>query len=240
MNMAIDEALLSRAARVREGVLRVYGWRTPTLSLGRHQVARDAFDPAKAAAVGVSLVRRRTGGRALLHWHEVTYSVTAPLEADARTESYPAINALLLDALLHLGVRATIAERTGRLPSPASAPCFERPAEGEIMFDGRKLVGSAQFRGESSVLQHGSILIGDDQAMVSQLAVRPVGSVAAAATLVQGLGRVPGFDEVADALSRALASRTSASVTSFDASVLEADVVRLCERYESDAWTWER
>jgi lipoate-protein ligase A len=238
--MAIDEALLARAARVREGVLRVYGWRAPTLSLGRHQAARDAYDPVRAASLGVALVRRMTGGRALLHWREVTYSVTAPLATEALSESYAAINALLLDALLDLGVQATIAERSRRLPGPASAPCFELPAAGEILFDGRKLVGSAQFRGESAMLQHGSILIGDDQEMVSRLAVRAVGDVAAAATLRQGLGRDPGFDEVADALSRALAHRTSSDVTPFDVCELQGDVARFRERYQSDAWTWER
>ena len=90
------------------------------------------------------------------------------------------------------------------------------------------------------MLQHGSILIADDQAMVSQLAVRAVGDVTPAATLVQSLGRIPDADEVTDALSRALTSRTSAYVTPFDVRELDGDVLRLRERYGSDAWTWER
>lgn len=240
MNMALDEALLSRAARVREGVLRIYRWRTPTLSLGRHQRARNAYDPAKAEALGVSLVRRLTGGRALLHWREVTYSITAPLGEEALSESYAAINSLLIGSLLHLGVSATIAERSGRLPSPASAPCFELPADGEILFDGRKLVGSAQFRNDLAMLQHGSILVGDDQAMVPQLALRPIGFVAPAATLTQALGREPTFDEVAGDLVRALSDRTGAAASPLDADELEPDVRILSERYASDAWTWER
>ncbi|MEP7347707.1 MAG: lipoate--protein ligase family protein [Gemmatimonadaceae bacterium] len=239
-NMAIDEALLARTARAEEGVLRVYRWRAPTLSLGRHQTARNVYDPSKAAALGVSLVRRMTGGRALLHWREVTYSVTAPLGAEALSESYAAINGLLLDALRDLGIAVTIAKRSIRLPSPASAPCFELPAEGEILFDGRKLVGSAQFRSETGLLQHGSILIADDQALVSRLAARAVGDVAAAATLVQSLGREPDFDEVAGALTRALALRTETPVTLFDVGELDADVQKLSERYASDAWTWLR
>lgn len=237
--MAIDEALLVRAAAAGEGVLRIYRWIAPTLSLGRHQTARDAFDRDKALSLGVSLVRRITGGRALLHWREVTYSVTAPLGAEALFESYAAINHLLLAALNDLGVSAAVAHRSGRLPVPASAPCFELPAEGEILFDGRKLVGSAQYRSERALLQHGSILIADDQALVSQLAVRSVGVAAAAATLTEGLGREPAFDEVSSALERALVA-TGATVTPFHMDELRQDVPRLAERYASDAWTWER
>lgn len=238
--MAIDEALLRRAAREQEGVLRVYRWLAPTLSLGRHQTARDAYDADMAKALGVSLVRRLTGGRALLHWREVTYSVTAPLGSEGLVESYAAINALLLDSLRNLGVTATIADRIERLPSPASAPCFERPAAGEIMFDGRKLIGSAQFRNETALLQHGSILIADDQPLVTQLARRPVGDVAPAATLQHALGREPDFNEVADELTRCLQARTGLPPLAFDVSELDAEVDPIRERYLSDAWTWER
>src|SRR5689334_6142775 len=76
-NMAIDHALMARARRTGERVLRVYTWSAPTLSLGRHQSARGRIDPKVIEAHGVSLVRRPTGGRALLHHREVTYSVTA-------------------------------------------------------------------------------------------------------------------------------------------------------------------
>ncbi|OYV73430.1 MAG: hypothetical protein B7Z72_02540 [Gemmatimonadetes bacterium 21-71-4] len=78
VNMAWDQALMARARRTGEAVLRVYAWAGPTLSLGRNQRARGAYDLGRAAARGVAIVRRPTGGRALLHHHEVTYSVTAP------------------------------------------------------------------------------------------------------------------------------------------------------------------
>ena len=78
-NMALDEALLARARRTGEHVLRVYAWAAPTLSLGRNQTARGVFDGPTARELGVSIVRRLTGGRALLHHREITYSVTGPL-----------------------------------------------------------------------------------------------------------------------------------------------------------------
>ncbi|MBV6521159.1 MAG: Octanoyltransferase LipM [Gemmatimonadaceae bacterium] len=239
-NMAIDEALLHRASRSGEAVLRVYSWCTPTLSIGRHQRATGAYDADHARALGISLVRRITGGRSLLHWREVTYSVTAPIGTENLAQSYGAINEVLVAALQSLDVPVTIAERSGRQPGPASAPCFEFPAAGEILFDGKKLVGSAQFRNEAALLQHGSILLADDQPLVTEIATEPVGDVAAAATLTDALGATPALGDVAAALRDALAFRTGSAPLPLDPNEIADDVARLREHYASDAWTWQR
>lgn len=239
-NMAIDEALMRYAARHREGVLRIYQWRAPTLSIGRHQRARDAYDPDIARALGVSLVRRLTGGRALLHWHEVTYSVAVPVSNAPLSEGYQAINDLLLDALRSLGVAASLAPAGDPLGPPASAPCFERPAAGEILVGGRKLVGSAQVRDAGAMLQHGSILLADDQQWVTKLAARPGGRVAIAATLTEALGREPSFDDVAAALQASLRSRCGHDPGPVEPADVAADRVALVTHYASDDWTWRR
>src|SRR5574338_791147 len=97
-NMALDEARMERARSSRETVFRVYSWTQPTLSFGRNQTARGAYSPERADERGVAVVRRLTGGRALLHHREVTYSVTAPLVLGASLrESYGRINRLLVD-----------------------------------------------------------------------------------------------------------------------------------------------
>src|SRR5271154_4919364 len=98
--MALDHALLARAARTGECVLRVYSWRSPTVSFGRHQRTAGGYDHLHLAAV-----RRPTGGRAVLHDREATYSVTAPVTRPLRA-TYARINRLLLDALHRLGVDA--------------------------------------------------------------------------------------------------------------------------------------
>src|SRR5215207_930480 len=104
-NMALDEALMTRARRTGETVLRVYDWSTPTLSLGRNQRAAGLFDERALAERGVGVVRRPTGGRSLLHHREVTYSVTAPCLGDEPLlAAYERINALLMNALATLGV----------------------------------------------------------------------------------------------------------------------------------------
>lgn len=241
-NMALDEALLQRARDTGEGVVRVYSWSTPTLSLGRNQRAVGAYPAQRARELGVDVVRRPTGGRALLHRREITYSVTAPApEHESLTQSYRAINEVLLAALRGLGVDAKVAIRHDRLPPPGSAPCFELPANGELMLDGRKLVGSAQYRERGAFLQHGSILVHDDQPMVAQLAAIPLGAVAPAATLSQALGRDPSPSEFAQLLFDVvrLAWDTGATEMAVDAALRDA-MARARSRYAGDAWTWRR
>jgi lipoate-protein ligase A len=241
-NMALDEALAARARRTGECALRVYGWSRPTLSLGRNQSARGVFDGPEPRAAGVDVVRRLTGGRALLHHREITYSATSRLEpGQSLRDWYDTVNGVLLHALRSLGVEARTAPRTARMPAPGSAPCFERPAAGEIVVAGRKLVGSALVREQDAVLQHGSILVDDDQPFVERLAAVAVPAAHPAATLREALGRAPAFTEVADALFDALRARIcpGASPLSGDAALDdELEVAR--ERYASHAWTWRR
>lgn len=240
-NMALDHALMERARRTGERVFRVYTWSRPTLSLGRHQAARGRIDPALANAHGVALVRRPTGGRALLHHREVTYSVTAPLgREDSVRDWYASINEVLLNALRTLGVRASTAVVTGRTPAPGTASCFVRADVGEISVDGRKLVGSALLRQQDALLQHGSILLGDDQALLQTLL--PAGEVppSRVGTLHDALDVVPTVNEVADALFGALreAGAEMSPVPGPDAR-LESDA-RAAERlYGSEEWTFK-
>jgi lipoate-protein ligase A len=235
--MALDEALMAHARETGEGVLRVYGWCTPTLSLGRHQTARGCYDLERASALGVRFVRRPTGGRAVLHHREVTYSVTAPVgPMGSLRESYHWINRLLVEGLHRLGVNAQVAASVGHAPPPGTAPCFEVPVDGEIVARGRKLVGSAQVREDGVLLQHGSILLEDDQELASVLLVHPTPAPPPPATLHALMGRVPSLTEVAQALTATLPG----------AEPLENDAALLCAarelraRYQDPGWTWRR
>ena len=240
-NMALDEALLERASMSGSAVLRVYTWSEPTISFGRNQAALGTYDPCRARERGIAVVRRPTGGRSLLHHREITYSVTAPAQlTGSLRESYARINRLLVGGLRRLGVSVEIAAPRERSLPPSAAPCFERPAAGELVVDGRKLVGSAQWRDQGAMLQHGSILVEDDQPLVSSLA----GDVALpppAATLAAALGRKPSVDEVAGALFD-----TVREIECKDADELRIDLAldaaqaRLAARYVDDCWTWRR
>ncbi len=242
INMALDEAMMARA-RANDAILaRVYAWSAPTLSLGRHQTARGRYDLDAARRLGVGFVRRPTGGRAVLHHREITYSVAAPVHAlGSLRESYQHINRLLVDALRRLGVDAGEAQASGAAPRPGVAPCFEEPVAGELVAGGRKLVGSAQWRDQGALLQHGSILVDDDQALASELLRSPLPRPPAPATLRALTGRQLNTTEFAAAFARALESMENAApaVLDVDDDLMQA-ALALSARYESDAWTWRR
>ena len=240
-NMALDLALMRRARERGEAVLRVYAWAAPTLSLGRNQPARGRYDEERAAREGVAIVRRPTGGRAVLHDREVTYSVTAPADDGGLHATYARINRVLLDALQRLGVAASLATAAQRAAIPSLAPCFEAPAAGEVVADGRKIVGSAQWRDAGALLQHGSILLADDQHRVATLTRATVPPAAAAATLSALLGREPAFGEVADALFAAVRSLEDPSATSLPPEAsLAAWTAEAAQGLAEPAWTWRR
>jgi lipoate-protein ligase A len=161
--MAADLALLDRAGGDEAGTLRTYRWARPTVSFGRNERVRDVWDVAALGAAGYDVVRRPTGGRALLHVHEVTWAVALPLpRAVPWRSAYDAVNARLVAALCALGVPATLVADAPAL-APDGPACFAAPATGEIAVAGRKLVGSAVWRSAEAYLQHGSILLHDAQ-----------------------------------------------------------------------------
>ena len=163
-NMAIDEALLLSMAHTvdPQPVLRFYGWNPATLSLGYAQSYNKEVDEASCRVEGIDIVRRPTGGRAVLHEYELTYSVIAPELNPNVTgtviESYLKISQALLKGFRTLGVDAEMVTNGGKLQD-RSAMCFDAPSWYELVVDGRKLVGSAQVRKEGVLLQHGSILL---------------------------------------------------------------------------------
>ena len=240
-NMALDHALMSRARQSGETVLRIYEWASPVLSLGRNQRARDVYLDTELARRAITVVRRPTGGRALLHHREITYSVTAPARGEGLTAVYDRVNALLLNTFAVLGVPAMLARPHTRSRPPTALPCFAEPASGEIVVEGRKLVGSAQWREDGAVLQHGSILVDDDQAIIPQLMREPADSPPPPATLREVLGRSPSGLEVADALFSAVRRLEDAHATPLTSEELEqVDTSPFAEHYRDPAWTWRR
>lgn len=239
-NMAVDEALMARARTTGEFVLRVYTWSAPTLSLGRNQSAQGAYDRASLSAAGVGVIRRPTGGRAVLHDREVTYSVTGPADGRPLPESYARINRLLVDGLRVLGIDASVA-LPSREPRPDFTPCFDRPSTGELIARGRKLVASAQWREDGAFLQHGSILMDGNQDLVTTLLRNPTRASVRPATAREILGYEPAVAAVAGALFSAVRDREDASASELvpDADLI-AMIAALRRRYDDDAWTWRR
>ncbi len=241
--MARDSGLMDRARETRESVFTVYGWTRPTLSLGRNQHARNCYDLDAIATRGIDVVRRPTGGRALLHHREVTYSVAAPVTGDeSLASSYRRINTILLEGLRRLGVDAAESSSDLRMPEPGALPCFALPANGELVSGGAKLVGSAQVRENGALLQHGSILIEDDQPLIANLLASGNESdeLPQAATLTGALGRSPTIEEVASYLFDAVRQLEDRGASHLDLADTENFTAPHLGRYESEWWTWRR
>jgi lipoate-protein ligase A len=176
-NMAVDEAILEHAGRGEVlPTLRLFAWEPPCLSLGRAQPFTDV-DNGRLQARGWDVVRRITGGRAILHIDELTYSVTGPVDephlAGSLLESYNRLARALLVAVHDLGLPVEMKEdriETKGAPNPV---CFEVPSTYEITVDGKKLIGSAQARRKDGVLQHGSLPLTGDLTRICQALVFP-------------------------------------------------------------------
>jgi len=250
--MALDEALMDYARDTGAWVLRVYSWSAPTLSLGRNQRALGGYNLARLGELAIDVVRRPTGGRAILHDREITYAVAAPLaNAGDLRESYARINRLLVAGLRALGVgavevagdfaRISGADRFAEREQPGLLPCFHHPSIGEIIIDGRKLVGSAQWRGDGALLQHGSILVDDDQGQVGSLLIEAGAPVPRPATLREVLGCAPTDRDMAEVLFAAVRAHEdeSAPEIELDAS-LRKRANALHAHYLDDGWTWRR
>lgn len=240
-NMARDTALMARARETGESVFSVYSWSAPTLSLGRNQPAKGRYDLAALKRRGIEVVRRPTGGRALLHDHEVTYSVTAPVTDDeSLRDSYSRINRILLDGLSRLGVSASEANVDQPTPRPGDLPCFASPVAGELVTGGAKLVGSAQVREHGALLQHGSILIEDDQPMIADLLNHDGRDLESppAATLFDILGRAPSLHEVAAALFDAVRNLEDPHAQSLEEADLCDSTRQHLDHYANELWTW--
>ena len=240
VNMAVDEALLESARR-GQVTLRFYSWQPACLSLGRNQIARGRYREDEARRRGIDIVRRPTGGRAVYHDRELTYSVTAPADLwGSLAASYRRINRALNDGLVALGVPASLAPATDFVPHPTARACFRDPLEGEIMAGGAKLVGSAQWRTEGGLLQHGSLLLHDDQHVPDELRVSSSPSVRAA-SLTDFLDPVPSTPEMIDSLGRAFGREFGLSMCDESLTASEREnATRLEARYRSGDWTWRR
>jgi len=206
-NMQRDLELFQANERSGERTtLRLYSWQPRCLSLGYSQKMEEAVDLARAKALGWDIVQRPTGGGIVFHNEaEVTYSlVTAianPLLPEGMVPSYQKLSEAVVLGLRHLGINAQV--NHSPLPGPQSPShlCFSYPAEYEVVFNGIKLVGSAQKRGRKTLLQQGSIFVRDTEPAAFSLLKQPAKEYNAVS--VEGiLGRVAGFDEITGALRK--------------------------------------
>jgi lipoate-protein ligase A len=266
-NMAVDEAIAGHAGRgAVPPTLRFYQWQPACVSLGRHQPLAD-IDLARCAALGYDVVRRPTGGRAILHTDELTYSVAGPQDdpilAGAVLDSYLRLSQGLLAGLARLGLRVAKAPPSNRASSDAGPVCFEVPSAYEIVVPApvgpaisrtyttealpRKLVGSAQSRRQGWVLQHGTLpLVGDVTRLVdvvifpdeAERAAQRLALAERAATVEDALGRRVAFDEAAIALAAGFSAALGIDLEPGGLTPSELDLAATLRRDQYAAHPW--
>ncbi len=173
----MDQAILEHIGRGEAiPTVRLYAWDPPCLSLGQAQPFADV-DIARLEERGWDVVRRPTGGRAILHTDEITYSIIAPAEeprvAGSILESYNRLSVALLGAVKALGLPVEIKEDAGPSRETPNPVCFEVPSAYEITVNGKKLIGSAQARRKEGVLQHGSLPLTGNLARITEALTFP-------------------------------------------------------------------
>jgi lipoyl(octanoyl) transferase len=264
LDMAIDEALAEAVGRGESPpVFRLYGFSPATLSLGRFQKIKGCYEPALLAADGVTLVRRPTGGHAVLHDAELTYSVALSKEASGplidnarirppsgvgarKREVYEFIARVLLAGLANLGITGTI--NAAQRGDPHNPDCFGSAGEYEIAGrDGRKLIGSAQMTTRTAILQHGSIPQENPGLRVFRYIHADARRAADSHADVPRDGHPPtcldeergspvSFAEVRDAFARAVRAQLGAEDSELRPSEkIEAERI-LAEKYATDDW----
>ncbi len=253
-NMAFDEAILETVgAGDSAPTLRLYAWNPPCLSLGFSQTFADV-DNKLVSEQGWDIVRRPTGGRAILHTDELTYSIHAPadhphLQGDVLS-SYRYLSTGLIKGLELMGVETEVQPshhptETAKLDDPV---CFVAPSAYEITHGGKKLLGSAQTRRKKSILQHGTLpLMGDITRICKvlvyadeparQQAVKQV--LDRATTLEHASTRIVSWDEAAQAMVDGLTSALGIEFTETPATTTELRRagVLASERYQNSTWT---
>lgn len=256
MNMALDEALMNWH---RQGmippVLRFYGWQPAGLSVGYFQKVKGKIDLEGIQKYGYELVRRQTGGRAVLHDNELTYSVIVSenhqdMPASVK-EAYLIISRGLLEGFTNLGIQAEFAVPEGKLDVAGSAVCFEEPSWYELIVEGKKAAGSAQTRKKGIILQHGSIPIDVDDVKlfdmfiykndrIKERARRAFGDKAIA--INQLLENPVNFDETKAAFKEGFEKGLNIELKTFELSDEQWSEVKKIsrDRYETDEWNYSR
>ena len=254
-NMATDCAIFEAVAAGRQPpTMRLYGWEPMCLSLGYGQRTRDV-DMGRLRARGWQLVRRPTGGKAILHGDELTYSLCLPsnhpLAAGNPVDSYRRIGAGLASGLEGLGVIIVSELKDPRDKKETGPVCFEVASHFEITVAGRKLVGSAQMRRKAGILQHGTIPIRGDVGRICDVlsfereeeresqwqSVRE-----RAATLEATMASPPSWDDVADAIASGIERAYGYETLRQELSYEESDRMEslMTERFANPDWTAKR
>lgn len=254
--MAVDEALLeSVSTETQPPTLRLYDWQPYSLSIGQAQKTEEV-NLYNLSQNGWDLVRRPTGGRAILHADELTYSITAPIDNPILRgnviESYRRIATALIEALRLVGLRADSKPKNIEDIRLSKDPvCFQFPSDYEITYENKKIVGSAQARKKGGILQHGSIpLYGDISRIISVLNYSGEAEIRKATemlmnhatTIEMSLRKVITWSQMADAMKAGFQSALNVDffIGNLSHPELQSATRIFHEKYNHRDWTFRK
>ena len=245
-NMAVDEYLFACLSKEPKTTVRFYSWERPTASLGYSQSADKILDLDYCLNNGIDVVRRITGGKLVLHWREITYSVaSSDTETFSATlaDSYRRISSGLIRGLEKMGLRARLAGPAPSSYSRGNMPCFAYPARDEIEIDGRKIIGSAQKRVAGRFLQHGSIPLQVDEGLLRRVSLaNDEDSDLKRTSVSEELGREVDREWAVGCLVKGVAEHCGVEFEPLTLGAAAQKEIRRLQkgRYEDDAWTLGR
>ena len=243
-NMAVDDFLFRSLGDTPQTTARFYSWKNPTASLGYSQKADLVLDVQYCRNNGIDVVRRITGGKMVLHFHEVTYSICssdAHVFTDKLSDSYRLISEALMKGLEKMGLESVLAEDPPSSYTRGNLPCFSYPARNEVEVQEKKVIGSAQKRMGSFFIQHGSIPLEDDRELLRRISfldesdedVRLI-------SLSQALEKEVKFDWAVDFFTAGIAEYFNVDLIPRILTDKEKESVAQVqkERYTNPAWTY--
>lgn len=260
-NMALDEALLDwHSEGLLPPIVRFYGWTPATLSIGYFQQVKKEINMEEVKKHNLGFVRRPTGGRGVLHEHELTYSIIVsedyPNMPVTVTEAYRVLSEGLLIGFQNLGLDAYFSipdtdEKKTDLKKPRSAVCFDAPSWYELVVEGKKVAGSAQTRQKGVILQHGAILLDLDEDKLVSLFNYPSEAVKARvrrglpekAVAINRLREIPAtMDECVAAFKNGFEEGLDVNLEPYSLTNEQIEYVEALEkrRYAHDDWTYRK
>lgn len=242
-NMAVDEAILaSQEAGIALPTIRFYGWNPPAVSVGYFQHLKEELNPERLKSLGIEIARRPTGGRAVFHDKEITYSLSMTVnEKDGGiTGTYKKIALAFMKGLSYLGIETKMAEKAEVLYEDSDCrknSCFSTATRYELTAGGRKIIGSAQVRKKTAFLQHGSLLIDLDENKYKEIFEDEL-SLKRITTLRNEMGREPGKQEIINALKKGFEEEWGIKFVEEPLALSEITLVDFLKKtkYETSDW----
>lgn len=245
-NMAVDDFLFHSLGEEPQTFLRFYTWKRPTASLGYSQNVHRVLDVGYCKRNGIDVVRRITGGKMVLHYREVTYSINSSdsvLFTDKLTDSYKLISEAMMKGLENMGLDPILAAEPPASYTRGNLPCFSYPARNEVEVKGKKIIGSAQKRVGSNFIQHGSIPLQDDGELLKKISFlgENEGDVRMIA-LSHALGKDVSFEWAVEHLIAGISDYFNVELLPKILSEDEKQAVTRIqkERYSNSSWTYDR